>query len=245
MCFTTDQRPPDPPRSSDVADHGRLDLTAADGNSFAAYDAVPVIRRGASLVLLPDIRGMHPYYTDLALSFAHAGVDVVALDPYGRSAGLSPRDDDFEFMPHAKALAPAHVLADARAAAARLRGRSADPVFTLGFCKFGAESWRLAATDLGAAGCMGFYGMPTAVDHDIPAMTAPLLVLAAGADRATSPEVNQTFDRALNAAGKEHEYVLYEGAPHSFFDRSFTEWTSVCEDAWVRILGFIDRHVAG
>ncbi len=91
---------------------------------------------------------------------------------------------------------------------------------------------------------MGFYGMPAAVDHDIPAMTAPLLVLAAGADRATSPEVNQAFDRALDAAGREHEYVLYEGAPHSFFDRSFTEWTSVCEDAWVRILGFIDRQVA-
>ena len=72
-------------------------------------------------------------------------------------------------------------------------------------------------------------------------MTAPLLVLAAGADQATSPEGNEAFDRALTEAGKEHEYVLYDGAPHSFFDRIFTAWTSACEDAWVRMLGFIDR----
>ncbi len=241
MCFTNDQRPPDPPRSSEIGEHGRLELTAEDGNRFAAFDAVPLTCRGASLILLPDIRGMHPYYTDLALSFAHAGVDVVALDPYGRTAGASPRGEDFDYMPHAKSLEPAHVLADAHVAAARLRERSDDPVFTLGFCKFGAESWRLAATDLGAAGCMGFYGIPAGVTPDIPAMTSPLLVLAAGADQATSPEGNEAFDRALTEAGKEHEYVLYDGAPHSFFDRGFTAWTSACEDAWARMLGFIDR----
>ena len=194
MCFTNDQRPPDPPRSSDIGQHGRLELTAIDGNGFAAYDAVPVTRRGASLVLLPDIRG------------------------------------------------PAHILADAHEAAARLRGRSDDPVFTLGFCKFGAESWRLSATDLGAAGCIGFYGMPAGVLQDIPAMASPLLVLAAGADQATSLEGNQAFDRALTEAGKKHEYVIYEGAPHSFFDRSFSAWTKVCEDAWLRMLGFIERN---
>ena len=242
MCFTNDQRPPDPPRSSEVGEHGSLELSAVDGNRFSAYNAVPVTRRGASLVLLPDIRGMHPYYTNLALSFAHAGVDVIALDPYGRSAGTGPRAEDFEFMSHAKALQPAHVLADAHAAAARLRERSDDPVFTLGFCKFGAESWRLSATDLGAAGCIGFYGMPAGVLQEIPAMTSPLLVLAAGADQATPPEGNEAFDRALTEAGKEHEYVMYEGAPHSFFDRSFGDWTTVCEDAWARMLGFIDRN---
>jgi len=112
-----------------------------------------------------------------------------------------------------------------------------------GACKFGAESWRLAATDLGAAGCMGFYGMPARVAADVPAMTTPLLILAAGADEATSREANEAFDRALTEAGNDHDYVLYEGAPHSFFDRSFTDWAPACEDAWVRMLGFIDRRV--
>ena len=242
MCFSNVQHPPLPPMTSDIGEHGPTELVANDGNRLRAYDATPAARRGASVVLLPDVRGMHPYYTDLALAFATAGIDTVAFDPYGRSAGLSARDDDFDFMPHAKALVPAHVLADAHAAAARLRERSDDPVFTLGFCKFGAESWRLAATDLGAAGCMGFYGIPAGVVQDIPAMTAPLLVLAAGADQATSPEENAAFVRALNEADKVHDYVIYEGAPHSFFDRGFEQWRSECTDAWIRMLGFIDRN---
>jgi carboxymethylenebutenolidase len=89
---------------------------------------------------------------------------------------------------------------------------------------------------------MGFYGIPAGVLHDIAGMSAPLLVLAAGADQATSPQDNEAFDGALIEAGVEHEYVMYDGAPHSFFDRTFTDWTSACEDAWVRMLGFMDRH---
>ena len=241
MCFSSDQHPPLPPRSSEVGAHGPTELAARDGNRFRAYDATPVTRRGASLVLLPDIRGLHPYYTDLALAFATAGVDTVAMDPYGRTAGATARDDGFEFMPHAKALSSEEVLADSHAGAARLRERSDDPVFTLGFCKFGGESWLLAASDLGAAGCMGFYGRPGAAVEIVDQMTAAVLVLAAGADQATSPQDNAAFDRALTESGKEHEYVLYDGAPHSFFDRGFVDWASACEDAWVRMIGFIDR----
>jgi carboxymethylenebutenolidase len=242
MCFTSDQHPPEPPKTSEVGDHGPLELTASDGNRFSAFEAVPATRRGASVVLLPDIRGLHAFYTDLALCFALAGIDTVTLDPYGRSAGLGPRDDDFEFMPHVKTLTPDHVLADAHAAAAHLQERSDDPVFTVGFCMFGGHSWRLAATDLHPAGSIGFYGRPSTVEDVVDDISAPLLILAAGADQATSPEANAAFDQALTEAGKVHDTVVYDGAPHSFFDRSYEQWQAECTDAWVRMLGFIDRN---
>jgi carboxymethylenebutenolidase len=242
MCFTSDQHPPEPPRSSDVGHHGSVALTAADGNPFSAFEAVPVTPRGASLVLLPDVRGMHAFYTDLALCFAQAGIDTVTLDPYGRSAGLTARDDDFDYMAHAKRLTPQGLLADAAAAAARLRERSADPVFTAGFCMFGGQSWRLAATDLHPAGSIGFYGRPSTVQDVLGDIDSPLLILAAGDDKATSQQENADFDRALTEAGKVHDYVLYEGAPHSFFDRGFEQWQDECSDSWVQILAFIDRN---
>jgi carboxymethylenebutenolidase len=242
MCFTSDQHPPEPPRSSDVGHHGPLVLTAADGNRFSAFEAVPTTSRGASLVLMPDIRGLHAFYTDLALCFAQAGIDTVALDPYGRSAGLTARDDGFEYMPHATKLMPQDVLADARGAAARLHERSSDPVFTLGFCMFGGQSWRLAATDLHPAGSIGFYGRPSTVEDVVGDISSPLLILAAGDDKATSAQENADFVRSLTDAGKVHEYVLYEGAPHSFFDRGFEQWQGECADAWVQILAFIDRY---
>jgi carboxymethylenebutenolidase len=217
-------------------------LVAADDNRFSAFEAVPTTPRGASLVLLPDIRGLHAFYTDLALCCAQAGIDTVAVDPYGRSAGLGPRDDNFDFSPHAKALTPDHVLADAQAAAAYLRQRNDSPVFTLGFCMFGGHSWRLAATELRPAGSIGFYGRPSSVQDVIEELSAPLLILAAGNDQATSAQENAAFVGALDDAGKTHDFVMYDGAPHSFFDRSFEHWQTECADAWVRILGFVDRN---
>lgn len=147
-----------------------------------------------------------------------------------------------DFTPHASALTPQNVLADAHAAAARLRERRGDPVFTPGFCMFGGQSWRLAATDLRPAGSIGFYGRPSAVADVLPDLLSPLLILAAGDDQATSQQDNEAIVRSLDEAGKVHDYVSYEGAPHSFFDRGFEQWRAECTDAWIRMLGFIDRN---
>jgi len=150
--------------------------------------------------------------------------------------------DDFDYMAHAKRLTGQGLLADAHAAAARLRERSADPVFTAGFCMFGGQSWRLAATDLHPAGAIGFYGRPSSVEDVIGDIDSPLLILAAGDDKATSQQENANFVAALSEAGKAHDYVLYEGAPHSFFDRGFEQWQDECSDSWLQILAFIDRN---
>jgi carboxymethylenebutenolidase len=73
-------------------------------------------------------------------------------------------------------------------------------------------------------------------------MEAPILALQAGDDRNITPELNDTFDSALNDAGVEHEIVTYEGAPHSFFDRSQDQFAAASEDAWRRVLDFLDAH---
>ena len=35
---------------------------------------------------------------------------------------------------------------------------------------------------------------------------------------------------------------MYDGAPHSFFDRKQTEFVAASEDAWRRTLAFIEQH---
>ena len=54
--------------------------------------------------------------------------------------------------------------------------------------------------------------------------------------------MNEEFDRALTAAGVEHEVVTYDGAPHSFFDRRYEEFAGASDDAWHRTLEFLDQH---
>jgi carboxymethylenebutenolidase len=73
-------------------------------------------------------------------------------------------------------------------------------------------------------------------------MAAPILALQGGDDPSIPAEDSQAFDRALANAGVEHEVVIYPGAPHSFFDRKYEEFAADSEDAWNRVLAFIERY---
>jgi carboxymethylenebutenolidase len=73
-------------------------------------------------------------------------------------------------------------------------------------------------------------------------MRAPVLALQGGDDPVIPVEDSQAFDRALSEAGVEHEVVIYEGAPHSFFDRKYEEFAADSEDAWNRVLAFLARY---
>jgi len=85
-------------------------------------------------------------------------------------------------------------------------------------------------------------GRPVRSEPFISRMKAPLLILIAGADQATTPEQNQEFMKELTAAGVPYESHVYEGAPHSFFDRAHEQWRDACDDAWRRMLEFVKKH---
>ena len=70
-------------------------------------------------------------------------------------------------------------------------------------------------------------------------MTAPVLMLVAGADQATPVSESQAFAARLTDAGKDVELHVFDGAPHSFFDRSFAQHAADCADAWERIKSFV------
>jgi len=245
MCYTNDARPPLPPIMGGSTDEGDLVLTAADGNRFRAYAARAATPSGAAVVIIPDPRGVHPFYKDLVRRFAQAGVDAVAVDYLSRTAGMSERGNDFDYRTHIGQTKPETIAADVAAGIAYLRspaGGAAESVFTVGFCFGGAQSWRQSAAQTGLNGAIGFYGIPSRVRDVIPQMRAPLLLLLAGNDQATTPEDFAQFDRELTQAGVPHQMVVYEGAPHSFFDRTFERHRDASADAWRQMLAFIKEH---
>jgi carboxymethylenebutenolidase len=249
MCFELDSSPPIPVISGAAVSHEDVVLQAADGNRFAGFLATPEGPARAGVVILPDVRGLYRFYEELALRFAERGYAALAFDYFGRTAGVEKRDEDFEYRPHVQQTTPEGVQADVRASVEYLRGRGIESIFTVGFCFGGHHSWLAAASGHGLAGAIGFYGVPGARDgaaagptdraHE---MKAPILALQAGADQHISAEQNAAFDRALADAGVEHELVVYDGAPHSFFDRKQEEFADASDDAWRRVLTFIDGH---
>jgi carboxymethylenebutenolidase len=248
MCFDHDSHPPIDPIAGGALDSAQLILTGADRNRFAAFRARAAEPNGAGVVILPDVRGLYPFYSELAERFAAAGHHAIAIDYFGRTAGLGPRGEDFEYMPHVQQTRPRTVQEDAAAALAALRERTgADGASTVGFCFGGTQSF-LAATNeaLGLDGVVGFYGSlsPERWGDMSPIrraadMRCPVLGLFGGDDPGIPPDQVEAFDRNLAEAGVEHEIVTYPGAPHSFFDRRYEEHAEACADAWRRVLAFL------
>jgi carboxymethylenebutenolidase len=103
MCFDFDSRPPELPRDLALppiaggAGAEILTLRSADGTEFSAALAEAPDDAGLGVVILPDVRGLYPFYIELAERFTQAGHAAIAIDYYGRTAGLGPRDDDFDY----------------------------------------------------------------------------------------------------------------------------------------------------
>ena len=251
MCVPRDSEPPIATIAGAAVSHERLELEASDGNRLAAFAALPAYPPGAGVVVLPDVRGLFHFYEELALRLAECGIAAVAIDYFGRTAGVARRDDDFPFMDHVVQTTAEGVQADVDAGVRHLRSPRACGcryVFTVGFCFGGRNSWLAATGGHGLAGAIGFYGNPATRDGrpgptDMAAeIEAPILALQAGDDQNITVAHNTAFAEALSAAGVEHDLVTYEGAPHSFFDRRFEEFVDASDDAWRRVLGFIERH---
>lgn len=247
MCFGPEAAPPVPSRSGLLAGSEQVTLLARDGAAPAATLARTTEQDAPGVVVLPDVRGLQPYYEQLAATFAAAGVHAVALDPYSRTAGTAHRDADFDHGPHRAAVTDRHLVDDAAAGAAALRETGVSRCYGLGFC-FGGRTALLLASEPGWSGVVGFYGWPTRVG---PEGRSPLedarsgrprcqvLALFGGADEKIGPEQRAQYEQALAAAGAAHETVVYPGAPHGFFDRHAHDHVDASDDAWRRVLDVI------
>ncbi len=251
MCFADDSRPPIPPIAGGATDTKDLRLTSSDGTKFMAYGARATSPTGAGMVVIPDVRGLHQYYKELAIRFAETGVDAVALDFFARTAPSDDRSEKFDFMAQVPLTKPETLEADIAAAAAFLKtaaGGGVRSLFSVGFCFGGALSYLQAASGLGYAGVIGFYGWPLGLkrwpDRPKPIdaasrFKAPVLSIFGGGDEGIPQADIDQFAAALKKAGVPHEQHVYPGAPHSFFDRKQTEFADASADAWKHVKDFI------
>src|SRR2546430_16136044 len=143
MCFGDDARPPAPPVLGPVAEHGDLILESADGTRFSAYRAHPESPSNRAIVILPDVRGLHEFYRELALRWAEAGLHAVAIDYFGRTAGVGPRGEGFPFREHLDKIEDATVAQDVSAGVAGGRAQS------------GGNAGFTGGVRLGGGGCPG------------------------------------------------------------------------------------------
>jgi carboxymethylenebutenolidase len=248
MCFDHDSRPPITPIAGGVLSSEEVALQAADGNRFAAFVARAAEPTGAGIVILPDVRGLHAYYRELAMRFAEHGIDAIAIDYFGRTAGIGDRGPDFDWQAHVPLTTFDGLRSDVAAAAAHLRtAAGVERLFATGFCMGGRLTFLAAGFGLELAGVIGFYGWPvgpskngTPAPADVAdSFACPVLAIFGGADEGIAPDAVAAFESALSAARVEHRVTTYPDAPHSFFDRKAADFADASAAAWAEVLAFI------
>lgn len=250
MCYDVNALPPEPPGEKRNAAGRGIVLTATDGVPFSAYLAEPTDGFNAQVLIYPDIRGLHQFYKELAMRFAEVGIRALALDYFGRTAGLTARDDEFDFMPHVQQMTMPTFYADVNAALAYLQNDNGAPTFIVGFCRGGSLALYTGSQTYKLAGLIAFYaglgrqypGADGTALEEARKIHYPTLGLFGGDDPGIPREQVEQLDAELDKAGVAHTIKIYDGAPHSFFDRKYTEFANESADAWERVLGFIKRE---
>lgn len=257
MCYDADARPPRLTAPDVAVEAGQVVLESADGTRFAGFLARPTAPRGSGVLVLPDNRGLSGFYPQLATNLARHGHAALAVDYFGRTAGVDPaaRGDGWgdmaNLMPHLMRLREEDLFADLTAAIAHLRSPAAggaEAVVSLGCCLGGRFAFLTAAGRFGLAGAIGLYGMPGLLlgrpgpTQRAADLVAPVLGLFGGGDEGIGPDEVDAFGDALTGHGVPHEIVVYPGAPHGFFDEQLDGFADAQADAWRRILAFIADH---
>ena len=236
MCTDHDSHPPIEPISGAAIDASSIKLQGNDGAEFQGFLARPEQSTGAGILILPDVRGLHPFFEELAMRFAERGITALAIDYFARTADSDHRGPGFDYMPHVEKTRWDNLSGDIKAAVGHLRSLEPAPrsVFATGFCMGGRLASMSATLGLGLAGVIPFYGWPVGPGRgDAPApvehageIECDVLAFYGEEDEAIPESARKAFDKALDKAGVKHQTVVYPKAGHGFFDKKADQFAS-------------------
>lgn len=204
-----------------------------------------------SVIVWMEIFGVNGHIRDITERVAAEGYVALAPDFFHRSLpGIELGYDDdgmAKGMEGLGALDADEMIADAQAAHATLRGRSdtTDKVGVMGFC-IGGHMTYLTACETDVAAAASFYGGGIAAPQGPGGKASTLsrtgkirgriLCLFGGQDLLIPQDQVAAIRSSLEAAGTQHEIVVYEPANHGFFcDQRETHHPDSTADAWSRV----------
>jgi carboxymethylenebutenolidase len=212
------------------------------------------------IVLIHHMPGWDEFYQEFAERLARHGYEVICPDLYCRFGHGQP-DDVFAKVRSEGGVHDDSVVADAAAAVAWLQARPTHngKIGILGTCSGGRHALLAASRVAGFDAVIDLWGggvvaapenatpaRPVAPIEYTPDLDVPLLGLFGNDDQNPSPEQVDTHEKALQAAGKDHEFHRYDGAGHGFtYYHTPLYRPEQAMDAWARIFGFFADKLHG
>jgi carboxymethylenebutenolidase len=241
---------------ADGLEVGSAQIPVAGGNLPVYFAAPKKPGKYATILVIPEIFGMHEYQRDIVRRLAKAGYYAITLDPFFRSGDLSKIADIKEVVGKANSLEDKVMLADLDAVVAFLGNQPKANVAKLGItgmCRGGRTVWMYTAHSKKIKAGVSWYGglnpMPPAMPNtpmDVAdQLNAPVLGLYGGADTGIPQTMVDRMNAGLLAFGKNKESMIhvYPDMPHAFHaDYRPSYRKEAAEDGWKRMLAWFKKH---
>lgn len=217
-----------------------------DGTMLGGYLALPSQPGNfAGIVVIHENRGLLEHHKDVVRRYAKAGFAAVAPDLVSHDGGTDTVNPDD--VPGLLARAdPQRHADDAIGAGAFIRaqdGVRSDAHGITGFCFGGGVTWRTIGEDASIAAAVPFYGPQPPLELLAHTRAAALGIYAELDTAITSTA--QAVMGALETAGVPHDYHIYSGANHAFFNDTGDRYNKdAATDAWTRALAWFHQYLS-
>jgi carboxymethylenebutenolidase len=233
-----------------------LRIPVPQGNMPAYIAAPKKAGKLATIIVVPEVFGMHEYQKDIARRLANAGYFAVTYDPFFRKGDLSKMADIKRVVGLANSLDDYQMLGDLDALVEFLEKQkrvNAKKIGITGMCRGGRTVWIYAAHSNKIKAAVSWYGsmdelppaMPRTPIDIADSLKAPVLGLYGGADSGIPVEMVERMRAGLLAFGKDKESMIhvYPDTPHAFHaDYRPTYRKEAAEDGWKRMLAWFKKH---
>jgi carboxymethylenebutenolidase len=215
---------------------------------FDGYLAIPKSGKGPGVIVLQEWWGLVDHIKRVADRFASEGFVALAPDLFqGKKAELDEPDEAGKLLMSLDIERTSEVLARSAQWLVENDAVNTSQAGVMGFCMGGQLAMFAAClTDhIGAA--VNFYGIHPNVKPNFKELNAPLLGLFAELDPSyATPATVAKMDQELTKLGKPHEFHIYPGVDHAFFndDRPEVYNKDAAEDAWKRTVDFLMRNLS-
>ena len=211
------------------------------------YLARPANKSEAPGVLVVhENRGLLEHHKDVTRRLAKAGYVALAVDLASPGGGTDKFADPVAVTALLGQTPPDQLLAMLDAGVRQLKGLSgvtSERLGAIGFCFGGGMVWRLITRNADLRAAVPFYG-PNPPLGDVPKIRAAVLGIYGALDQRIDAGI-PALREALQKAGVVHEFVVYAGANHAFFNDTGANYKEdAAKDAWVRALGWFAKWLA-
>ena len=242
--------------SDEGLETGAAQISVQGGNMPAYFAAPKKAGKRATVIVVPEIWGMHEYQKDICRRLAKLGYYAISFDPYFRKGDLTKKTDIEDVLAVANTLEDSVMLADLDALVDWVEKQpkvNAKKLGITGMCRGGRTVWMYVAHSKKIKAGVAWYGglnpMPPAMPQtpmDVAdQLHAPVLGLYGGADQGIPENMVERMRAGLLAFGKEKESIIhvYPEMPHAFHaDYRPSYRKEAADDGWKRMLAWFKKH---